>query len=264
MPDYKMAYTTNGYLIAPYILLWMLARMSVPQDAEPLRQFLINWKFNDYAELLHLAAGKGPPGDINWQSFETFCCSFRILRSLGFGNGQEVPLELLHSGCKLRDDRKTRVVNRRLDFAEAAHQYQTKAALAKEVQTKRMGTLNADAQLSHVILNGTSAPAGDFFFSIEIPTQRASNRKGSLSQTIREVGQCKLVREKLKKDTYGEEREKSADPDDIFMLYTQTETPNDYALPDRSGLVDASCWDSYFGPFAGRAYIALRTSSSQD
>jgi hypothetical protein len=65
MPDYKMAYTTNGYLIAPYILLWMLARMSVPQDAEPLRQFLINWKFNDYAELLYLAAGKGLPRDIN-------------------------------------------------------------------------------------------------------------------------------------------------------------------------------------------------------
>ena len=38
---------------------------------------------------------------------------------------------------------------------------------------------------------------------------------------------------------------------------------NDCALPDRSGLVDESCWDSYFGPFSGRAYMALEYSSSK-
>ena len=108
------------------------------------------------------------------------------------------------------------------------------------------------------MLNGSSAPAGDFFFSIEIPTQRASNGKGGLSQIIREVGQCKLVREKLKEGKYEEEREKSANLDDIFMLYTDTEVSDDFALPDRSGLVDASCWDSYFGPFSSRAYMASR------
>jgi hypothetical protein len=51
----------------------------------------------------------------------------------------------------------------------------------------------------------------------------------------------------------------SKDPDDIFMLYTKTEISDDFVLPDRSGLVDASCWDSYFGPFADRAYIASRS-----
>src|SRR5439155_8635167 len=236
---------TQGYLVAPYIWLWMLARLPTSKNTERRCRFLRNWQFNDYAELLHLATGEGLPGNTTWQSFGVFCCSFRILRSLGFGDGEEVPLEFLHSGCKLRDDRETMVVNRHLDFAEAVHQYRSdsmarkyaatcKARSAEEVDTRHSGTLNADAQLSHAILNGTSAPAGDFFLSIEIPAQRAPNGRGSLGKTVREVGQCKLVRKKLTQATYNAERNKSAGPDDIFMLYTRTETSNDYVLPDRS------------------------------
>jgi len=40
---------------------------------------------------------------------------------------------------------------------------------------------------------------------------------------------------------YDEERNKSARPNDIFMLYTDTKISNDFALPDQSGLVDMSC-----------------------
>lgn len=268
-------YDTQGYLVAPYIWLWTLARLPTSKNTERLCQFLRNWQFNNYAELLHLITGEGLPGNTTWQSFEEFCCSFRILRSLGFGDGQEVPLKCLHSGCKLRDDQEIIVVNRHLSFAEALHQYTTdsmarkhattsKARSAEEVDTRHNGTLNPDAQLSHVILNGTSAAAGDFFLSIEIPTQRASNRRGGLGKVVREVGQCKLIRKKLTQTTYSTERNKSAGPEDIFILYTQTEISNGCTLPDRSGFVDSSCWDSYFGPFSDRAYMALQYSGSED
>jgi len=80
---------------------------------------------------------------------------------------------------------------------------------------------------------------------------------------VRDVGLCKLAKEKLEQETYDVERNKSAGPDDFFILYTTTETPDDLALPDRSGLVDESCWMSYFGPFAGRAFIASRYADSQ-
>ena len=241
-------YDASGYLIAPYIWLWIFARLSPFEDAEHLCQFLRNWQFNDYAELLHLTTGEGPPRNTTWQSFEAFCCSFRILRSLGFKYGQEMPLKLLHSGCKLRDDQETIVVNQHLKVAEALQQY-----------TRHSGTLNADAQLSHVTPNGTSAAAGDFSLSIESP-----NGMGSQGKIVREVGQCKLTRKKLTQDAYNAERNKSAGPDDIFMLYTDTEISDDFALPDRSGLVDASCWDSYFGPLSGRASMALQYSGSKD
>jgi hypothetical protein len=118
--------------------------------------------------------------------------------------------------------------------------------------------------LSHLILNAPVAAAGDFFFSIKTSAERSPNGKDSQGNIVREVGQCKLVQNKLTQDKYDTEREKSAGPDDIFMLYTKTEISDDFALPDRSGLVDASCWDSYFGPFAGRAYMAWRYSGSED
>jgi hypothetical protein len=268
-------YNAPGYLVVPYIWLWMLARLKPSKNTERLCQFLNNWQFNDYAELLHLATGEGSLGNTTWQSFEVFCCSFRILRSLGFEDGQEVPLKLLHSGCKLRDDQETMVVNRYLKFAQAVHQYRTdliarkdatthKARSAEKVDTRHSGTLDAGAQLSHLTLNAPSAPAGDFFFSIKTSAQRSPNGKGSQGNIVREVGQCKLIqKKKLTQDTYDAEREKSAGPDDIFMLYTDTRMSDDFALPDRSGLVDASCWESYFGPFAGRAYMASRYSDSR-
>ena len=100
--------------------------------------------------------------------------------------------------------------------------HQSRKPRATEVETKHSGTLDADAQLSHVILNGTSAAAGDFFLSMEIPTQRAPDKKASLGKTVHEVGQCKLIPKKLTQAKYDAERKKSAGPDDIFMLYTQT------------------------------------------
>jgi hypothetical protein len=268
------SFDTSGYLVAPYIWLWMLARLQASEGTEHLRKFLVDWQFNDYAELLCLKTGKGQVGNTTWQSFERFCCSFRILRSLGFGDEQEMSLKSLHSGCKLQDDRKTKVVNRHLKFAEAVRQCGTNSMVKKrvgisrarspdEVETKHSGTLDTEAQLSHVILNAASAPAGDFFLSIEIPTPRASNGRDGRGKTVHEVGQCKLIEKKLTQAIYDAEREKSAGSDDIFILYTQTEVPNDLVLPDRSGLVDKSCWNSYFGPFSGRAYIASQYSISR-
>ena len=60
-------------------------------------------------------------------------------------------------------------------------------------------------------------------------------------------------------ETYKEERDKSAEPTDFFMLYTTTQITDDIALPDRSGVVDASYWEAYFGLFAGRAFIMSRS-----
>ena len=257
----EYSYNTWGYLVAPYIWLWLLARLLPPENTERLCQFLRKWEFNDYQQLLHLQTGKGPAGKVTWQNFETFCCYFRILRSLGFGDGQEVGFKLLHSGCKkLRDDENTIVVNRQLDYAEAARRYNTKAASAKDVVTNHAGTLDADKQLFKVILNAPSASAGDFFLSIQTPAQPFRHYQ---SEIVREVGQCKFINGGLNKTTYNEERNKSAGPADFFILYTTAETPDDIALPDRSGLVDRSSWKSYFGPFAGRAYIASRYVGSR-
>jgi len=164
-------------------------------------------------------------------------------------------------GANCEMTKNTVVVNRHLDSAEAAHQYSTKGTSTTDVITTHDGTLDTDDQLLYVILNAPSASAGDFFLSIWTSVRRP---RGFESETVREVGQCKFVKAKLNKETYTEERNKSAGRDDFFMLYTQTESLDDMVLPDRSGLVDKSCWMSYFGPFAGRAYIASRRGTRDE
>jgi hypothetical protein len=164
---------------------------------------------------------------------------------------------------------ETVVVNRHLNFAEAAKRYETKSTagehgnawIAEDVKTKNNGTLNANAQLSYVIRNAAGAKAGDLFMSIETTAKPFQNRKGSQGDIVREVGQCKLIQGHLTKAMYDHERNKAAGQDDIFVLYTHTKS-HDFKLQDRSGLVDESCWDSYFGPFAGRAFIASRYGGS--
>jgi hypothetical protein len=127
-------------------------------------------------------------------------------------------------------------------------------ASAKDVVTKSSGTLNADDPVSYVILNGPSVLAGDFFLSIETPVRWSPKRNCVQAKIVREVGQRKFIRKRLTQAMYDEEREKSAGRDDIFLLYTTTKISDGLKLPDRSGVVDESCWNSYFGPFAGRAY----------
>jgi hypothetical protein len=272
-------YDAPGYLVVPYIWFWMLARQPMPEsaNADRLCKFLDRWQFNDYAHLhfLQTGEGEGLSGTTCWEGFEKFCCSFRILRSLGFGDGEEVPLKVLHSGCKLRDDEGTMVVNRHLDFAKARRRCRTSSTTRKHAATSEAGSadgvdivgkgiLDAHDQLSRIVLNAAGAPAGDFFLRIEIPTQRSLNKKSGRDEDVNEVGQCKWTEKKLTKATYTRERKKAAADVDIFILYTQAETLGDWDLPDRSGIVDASCWESYFGPFAGRAYMAWEKSNLED
>jgi len=114
---------------------------------------------------------------------------------------------------------------------------------AEEVAIRNSRILNADDQLSHVILNAPTASAGDFFLSVETSADSQGN-------IVREVGQCKSIQRNLTLETYDKERNKCAGPDDIFLLYTDIKISEKFALPDRSGLVGKSCWHSYFGPFS--------------
>jgi hypothetical protein len=252
-PGSEYLFNPLGYLVAPYIWLWLFSRLLPAHNTDRLAHFLRQWDFNDYAYLLHRKTGIGYIGKVTWQTFEAFCCYFRILRSLWFGNGQMVLFKDLHSGCKLRDDHNTKVVNRQPDYGEAIHQYSTGATLDTDVVTKYAGILDTEKLLYVVTLHGQSASAGDHFFNIEAE-RRPSPLWKFLGGIVREVGQSKFVK-KLSMETYKEERNKAAVPTDFFMLYTTAEITGDIALPDRSGLVDASNWKAYFGPFAGRAFI---------
>jgi len=102
------------------------------------------------------------------------------------------------------------MVNRHLKYAEADHQHSTMATSAEDVVTKNSGTLGAEDQLSYVILNAPGASAGDFFLSIERPAWLTTTNERVRDKIVREVGQCKFVKQKLDQKTYDNERNKSA------------------------------------------------------
>ena len=96
---------------------------------------------------------------------------------------------------------------------------------------------------------------------LEIPGPRDLGGKANKYEIIREIGQCKMTRQKdINQTTYDMERKKSAGPNDIFILYSQSNVSKDFVLPDRSGLVDGLCWKDYLGIFSGRAYMAYNSS----
>ncbi|KAF9357373.1 hypothetical protein BGX26_003808 [Mortierella sp. AD094] len=89
------------------------------------------------------------------------------------------------------------------------------------------------------------APHGDSFLGLDRRPLRT------------EVHQCKLV-DKGSMD-YLVERKKAASGSDFFILFTSKEL--NVQLPSNSGVVDRTNWDSYFGPFAGRAHIYASTDA---
>ncbi|KAF9418111.1 hypothetical protein BGZ76_004441, partial [Entomortierella beljakovae] len=100
-------------------------------------------------------------------------------------------------------------------------------------------------QGKHCIVNGGSAPNVDSFLGLD--------RRPFCT----EVHQCKLVN----KDPidYFAEREKAVSNLDFFILFTSRVL--DITLPRNSGVVDKNNWNTYFGPFAGRALIYATTGA---
>ncbi|CAG8509257.1 5556_t:CDS:2 [Funneliformis caledonium] len=68
--------TQSGYLIAPYIWIWILTQSSDGED--PVHR---DWCFCDYGDHKSNLNPKRPPGAQFWQHFEHFVASFRTLKS---------------------------------------------------------------------------------------------------------------------------------------------------------------------------------------
>ncbi|KAL1919137.1 uncharacterized protein VTP21DRAFT_2519 [Calcarisporiella thermophila] len=233
--------SSKGYLNAPYIWIWVLARIIPPEDDLILR----DWKFCDYGELRSKIDPRSPPGAQFWQHFEYFVASFRCLKSRAFDEGELRDISEIHKGARLNGDIK--IINHHLSLECATQWEDTKACdrLPGKWNVKcEFNTVNV-REGRHCILNGTSAPYGDSFLGLDL---------GSKDEFLSEVHQYKHFSvSRLSKELYQRERDKAVSYSDFFILYTTNDAGN-FELPERSGIVDKTNWLDYFGPFAGRAY----------
>ncbi|KAL1914123.1 uncharacterized protein VTP21DRAFT_11747 [Calcarisporiella thermophila] len=231
-----------GYLTAPYIWIWLLARRSSSMTDPILR----DWRFCDYSEHRSIEDPRSPPGAQFWQHFEHFVASFRCLKSRLIGEGELVTVSEVHAGARLNGDFS--FINHHLELECSTYQEDTKSTNRSsdnwEVKCE-YATVNI-RDCKFCVLNGSSASAGDAFLGLDT---------GPGSTPINEVHQYKHLKTQIMNENrFKTERDKAASANDFFFLFTTAKDCN-FRIPERSGIIDGNNWAKYFGPFAGRAYL---------
>jgi hypothetical protein len=239
----------NGTLTCPYIWLWLMANTSKNDDI-----ILRHWNFKYYnEEQTNDGDPSIPPGCQFWQHFEHFIASFRVLKSKVFEKDKEIELQAIHAGAKHNFCTAT-IKNIPLSLEKATQQESTKSSAYSA--NKEVTCIKRDKQIrinledaSACIINGSSAPSGDSFCSVHFANS---------PQLHIESHQCKCLKSSsVSQNMFDEEHKKAANKDDIFILYTCGRS-NVTNLPSLSAIVDRNCWSSYFGPFAGRAFLLVQ------
>jgi hypothetical protein len=173
-----------------------------------------------------------------WQLWEQFNCKFRALKSQAFSQKEPVLWTDIHDGARFGEGCDRRVVERQLTYARTEERMATKSEGFKR-ECCSCGNDRRKCVMS-VSAEGSSS-SGDAFLCLEDAT------KGFFHK----VHRCKRTEEKVSLDVFEQERAEAAGPDDLFLLYCTSEVTAD--PPPKSAVVDATCWQAYYGPFAARA-----------
>ncbi|RHZ69343.1 hypothetical protein Glove_284g6 [Diversispora epigaea] len=229
-----------GFLTMPYIWLWIMVEQFTYRDDPQLQ----HWRFDDYEEHLSKNDKSLAIGYCSWQNFEHFNASFRCLKSRMLNEGEITSISEIYHGANLNGDICFK--NHHLQLDTASQQVDTRSTINNSEQWYikcEHDTIDV-RKCMHCIINEVSAPHGDVFLGLDIP--------GGAN----EIHQYKLlnINSTFTQKNYNDERKKSASKDDYFILITTKDNLN-IELPYNSGIVYKQNWNTYFGPFAGRAFI---------
>ncbi|CAG8593258.1 11021_t:CDS:2, partial [Acaulospora morrowiae] len=212
--------TPNGYLVAPYIWLWIFVELS-QQQGDPI---LRDCEFADYGETKSTL-------------------EFTVIEE-----DELVTISDVHAGARLNGDMQFKNHNLQLEIAKHYTDTRSKNITASEWNVDCSNSTVDVRQFKHCIINAPASPYGDSFLSLDRPGTENSN----------EIHQFKLREKAVSKKEYQEEREKSASENDFFILFTTANCNAE--IPKRSGIVVINAFTNYFGPFAGRAYKSIRNN----
>jgi len=161
----------------------------------------------------------------------------------------------LHDSAILNGD--LNVTIKPLKVAEASKRYHTKSSAKEDIIECRDGTYKV-SDGKHFFVGIGNSPSADGWCQL------------TNEPPIRETHQYKLVHgKKITRESFNLERQKAADEDDFFMMFSIFENNEGFPekqlsvqdLPPLSGLVTKHNFKDYYGPFAGRVFF-LTTSSS--
>ncbi|CAG8444371.1 8373_t:CDS:2 [Funneliformis caledonium] len=232
----KMGNSDEGYLVMPYMWLWVMAEQFLDERAPDLQY----WRFDDYQEHLSKEDKCLASGYCTWQNFEIFNANFRCLKSRMIDEGEIVSISDIHRGAKLNCDIKYKNHHLHLDISSRKIDTRTTQTNSKRWYIECEHNTIDIRECTHCIINKTSAPHGDALIGLDLPDSK------------NEVQQYKLLNDHSTFN-YIVERNKAASKKDFFILITTKDL--DIELPQNSGIVNKQNWNQYFGAFSGRAFI---------
>ncbi|RUS15929.1 hypothetical protein BC937DRAFT_91797 [Endogone sp. FLAS-F59071] len=234
--QYVKDHGNSGYLTAPYIWIWMLAKN--------IGESIPNWRFDDYNEHMSKEDKALPPESLTWQNFEHFNARFRCLKSWVLDEGTYTTISKVHYGARLKGNIHFKNHHLRIDAASLQTDTRTYKGNANKWEVKcECGTFDV-RKCKNCIINLASPKFADAFLGLD-----------STRHSCNEVHQYKYYNSAtVSQRLYEEERNKAASSQDFFILFT-TQKDCNINLPRYSGIVDGTCWNDYYGPFAGRAFI---------
>ncbi|CAI2189803.1 6575_t:CDS:1 [Funneliformis geosporum] len=228
------------YFDLPYIWIWILTNSSDSKDP-----VIRDWLFCDYEDHRSNQNQTCLSGSHFWQHFEHFVFSFHTLKSRNLGDCELILISSIHIGARLNGDFKFK--NHHLELKCAVHQEDTNSSNygkgKKEIKCE--DKIVDVCECKYCIINDASAPYGDAFLGLDV------DLKSGKPNEVHQYKRWKV--NSLTGQDYQDERNKSALSKDFFILFTTTNCSN-FKLPKNSGIVDASNWDKYFGPYSGKTH----------
>ena len=208
-----------GPLIAPVILLLMLTS-NLPGNS------LLASLASGYNKLEF-----GSRSGNWWQDFEEFAAVFRAIKCKAFRGAGWVSMAQLHYGAKLSPAAHSMLIRtpssvRDVAVIRATRKYPTKSSARVCSVIPWVATANGQRKAGApvditdgaiVVLNGTSAKAGDVFLNVEVAS---AGDITSSARTCREVFACRHREVDVSADDFALERGKAADKGDLFLFFT--------------------------------------------
>ena len=186
-----------------------------------------------------------------WQNWEVFIAKFISLKSkvlCGRRSWKE-----FHKGASFGDEIPD-VTIEKLSLVLSTKQYLTKSKeiFEQSKNTKDILLIRMTTMCDTIVVNGSSAPAGDVFGVCEEHLDDNSTRKVVFAYD------AKHRKGKRSLKDYIIEKEKACSDRDLFIEFsTSNKKFTEDELPDRCGFVGLENYVDYFGPFAGRVFFSL-------
>jgi hypothetical protein len=178
---------------------------------------------------------------VPWQNWELFNCKFRVLKSLAYA-GKVVNWMDIHRGAR---------------FGANCDRIVEEVARKHVVTKNHLNTRSSGFSRDHCSC-GRDSDNPVFLYQ-----PASGSPSGDSCLCIRdvhygyfhEVHQYKHIKKDMTWDQFDLEEYKACGVADLFVLFCTSDVPFDLLLAWNCAVVDKSCWNEYYGPFAARAFF---------